>query len=177
MTRELGTGAAAGVAVGSTLAGAVAPLALSVDVSDVRSGEGFPLVAPGSVDFDGVVFGESFALGDSVFLPDDCCVTGSREGGGASRLSGIDGGTGADEATDAAGAAGLGRIVLESSVPEAEDRSGEFVAWMGRPDESLIVKSRGTSGGARRASLARPCRLAATTTSVIVATSPAAASA
>ena len=129
MTRELGTGAAAGVAAGSTLAGAVAPLALSVDLSDVRSGEGFPLVAPGSVDFDGVVFGESFALGDSAFLSAaDCCVTGSREGGGAFRFSGIDGGTGFDDATDAAGVAGLGRIVLESSVPEAEDRSGEFVA-------------------------------------------------
>jgi hypothetical protein len=127
MTRELRTGAT-GVGAGA-LTGAAAPLALSVDLSDDGSADLFSLFVLDSADLGGAVFGESFTLGDSLFLSTaDCCVTGSLDGGGASRLSGIDGGTGRDDATVAAGVAGLRRIVVVSSVPEADDRSVEFDA-------------------------------------------------
>lgn len=125
MTRELRTGAA-GTGAGGAFTGADAPIGLSVErsvgLSGVLSREFLSeLAVLGSVVFDCVVFGESFALVDSPRLSAaDCCVTGNRDGGGTSRFSGIDGGTGRDDATVAAGVAGLGRIVLESSVPDAE---------------------------------------------------------
>lgn len=130
MTRELRTGAVgAGAVAGATLTGPVAPLVLSVGLSVDRPGEVLSLFVLDSADLDCVVLGESFTLGDSLRLSAaDCCVTGNLEGGGASRFSGIDGGTGCDDATDATGVADLGRIAFESSVPAAEDRSGEFDA-------------------------------------------------
>lgn len=140
MTRELSTGATgAGVGAGATLTGGVVTVVLSAGLSDALSREALSVFELDSACFDWVGFDDSLSPDEFVLLSaTDCCVTGSRDGGGASRFSGIEGGTGCEDATVAAGVAGLGFIAVESSVPEAVEAFG---ASIGRPGESLIVKS------------------------------------